>query len=177
MSFRTGEVAWMQPLYKGEFNEPGAVAVADDGTAVVSQGDVLSVVAPDGTVVHRENAFESGKRYTQIAVAASGDMWIGRLRDRTVDSVEVYDRGGNVLWSVDSEDSENEGGVAISPNGRYVAVNDAWGLHVFSSDGTLVHERRSDEFVGGWQHKGVGIANDGSYAYAAGNRVVYGQVD
>ena len=74
------------------------------------------------------------------------------------------------------DEDENDGGVAISPNGRYIAVNDAWGLRVFDAGGNLLLERATDEFVGGWQLKGVGIANDGSYAYALRNRIVYGVV-
>ena len=177
MDFRSGAIEWVAQLYEGEFNEPGAIAVADDGTALIVQSDVMHIVATDGTVLYRTNLHESGIGYNGVAISSDGSRWVGRRVDRSSGNVALHDRNGNELWAVDSEQPERAGGIAISPNGDYVAVNDGWGLHVYNREGELIHERLNDEFLGGWVLKGVGIADDGSYAYAAGNRVIYGRLD
>lgn len=176
MDFRTGAIEWVDPLYEGEFNEPGAIAVADDGTALIVQSDVMHIVATDGSVLYRTNLHEGGRGYNGVAVSSDGSRWVGRRVDRSSANVAVHDRNGSELWAVDSEQPERAGGIAISPNGEYVAVNDVRGLHVYNAEGELVHERLNEKPLGGWVLKGVGIADDGSYAYAAGNRVIYGHV-
>ncbi len=177
VDFQSNEALWEQSLYQGEFQEPGAVAVADDGTAVIAQDDNLFLVQPDGTVSLSWLHSETGRRYDRLEIAGDGSLWAARLENQPERMLQVYDRSGELLWSVPGEQSEYEAEIAVSPNGRYIAVNDVWGVRIYDSTGAFIAEHANTEPLYGQEIKGVGVANDGSYAYAVGSRLFYDELE
>ncbi len=164
-------VVWEKPFYKAEFDEPGAVAVADNGSALITQDHNLFAVGPDGTALYEWLWAETGDRFTALALAGDGSRFVARLDD---DVVRVYNIDGSTAWHIESRTEDRGGGIDISSNGAYVALNDLYGPRVFDARGQVLFQDLSEEPAPGYQSEnGIAIADDGSFAYARGNRIYY----
>jgi len=165
------EIVWEKAFYTAEFDEPGAVAVADNGTALITQDFNLFAVARDGRVLYKWLWEETGNRFAALTLSGDGTRFVARLDD---DVVRLYSIDGNVIWQIESKTEERGGGIDVSSNGAYVAVNDLFGPRVLDVQGHVLFEDRFQEPVPGYQSEnGIAVADDGSFVYARGNRIYY----
>lgn len=172
-----GEILWEQGLYGGEFDEPGDIEIAHDGTAYIIQNFNLFVVDKEGKLLYRRMYDETGKRYWHIAVSGDGSRWIAFLDGWETDleqEVETSDREGSRIWGVVSENHESPFiyNVDVSENGLYFGVCDETGVRIFDREGKQIYsDQRNipDKFYG----TGLAIANDGSFVYGLANRMYY----
>lgn len=171
------QALWEKGVYKGEFDEPGNDAVADNGTALVVQDDNLFALDKTGKLLFSKYWEKTDKRTSMLAISGDGSAYISRLRGR--DRVEVYDMEGNMLWGVDSENNEKSGIVAVSPNGKYFGLNDQYGPRVYDASGKLLFSRKMDEpvYCSMDRGNGIAIANDGSFVYSLCNRAFYNRIE
>ena len=170
------KVLWEKGLYKGEFDEPGAMAVAGNGTSLIAQDFNLFVLDKNGKVLIKWMWSQIDKRFLRLAVTADGSKFIARLQDK--DEVHVYDIGGNLLWSIESEPNEKAGQVYVSPNGKYFAVADRFGPRVFNSQGkVLFQDIQKKPVESDDSGNGIAVANDGSLVYSLANRIYYRMIE
>ncbi len=168
---QANEIAWEKPFYKADFDEPGATAVADDGTALITQDYNLFAVTRDGRLLHEWLWEETANRFAALALAGDGKRFVARLDD---DVVRVYNIDGSTDWEVESKTEERGGGVDMSANGAYVAVNDLYGPRVFDAQGRILFQDLTEDPAPGYQSEnGIAIADDGSFVFARGNRICY----
>lgn len=166
-------VLWEKTLYKGEFEEPGDIAVSDNGTALITQDLNLFALNPEGEILFKKMWEETDKRFYRLSIPGDGSRFIARIEGK--DRVEVFDMDGNVLWGVDSENNEKGGMVYASANGEYYGINDKFGPRIFNKDGNLLFSERTENPVHCYAN-GIAVADDGSFVYSLANRFFYGKV-
>jgi hypothetical protein len=171
---QANKVVWEEPFYRGDFDEPGAAAVADNGTALITQDYNLFAVARDGSVLYEWMWEQTGNRFAALAMAGDGSRFVARLDD---DLVRVYNIDGGIAWHVESKTEDCGGGIDMSSSGAYVAVNDLYGPRVFDARGQVLFQDVTEEPAPGYQSEnGIAIADDGSFVFARGNRICYRMV-
>jgi VWFA-related protein len=164
---------WEKTLYKGEFEEPGSVAVSDNGISLITQDLNLFALNPGGEILFTKMWEETDKRFYRVSIPGDGSQFIARIQGK--DRVEVFDIEGNVLWGVDSENNEKGGMVYASANGKYYGINDKFGPRIYDKDGNLLFSERTENPVNCYAN-GITVADDGSFVYSLANRFYYGKV-
>lgn len=172
-------VIWEDGFYTSDFDEPGAVAVADNGLAAITQEGNLFLVPADRSETTRLMANETGRRWELLDMDASGSLILGR--NPNDDAVWLYDTDGSMRWERRSRCHEHGGFLAISPSGTYVAYADRNGPHVLTPAGEVLFELPAAERGEGagratpWHAtpNGVDIADTGAFVYSLGNRIYY----
>ncbi|MBA7680908.1 hypothetical protein ES703_89229 [subsurface metagenome] len=127
MDRETKKVLWEKGLYEAEFDEPGDIAISNDGTCFITQDFNLFVVDKKGDLLFKKMYEETGKRYWDVAVTGDGSRFITFLEGWDTDldcEVEIYDSKGNVLWGVKADQGERSFTVDVSSNGKYFGVYD-----------------------------------------------------
>jgi len=165
---------WEKTLYKGEFDEPGAVAVSDNGISLITQDLNLFALNPEGEILFTKMWEETDKRFYRVSIPGDGSQFIARIQGK--DRVEVFDMDGNVLWGVDSENNEKGGMIYVSANGEYYGINDKFGPRIYDKDGNLLFSERTENPVNCYAN-GIAVADDGSFVYSLANRFYYGKID
>jgi|GEM_PF-1169506 len=165
---------WEKTLYKGEFEEPGDVAVSDNGMSLITQDQNLFALNPEGEILFAKMWEETDKRFYRVSLPGDGSQFIARIQGK--DRVEVFDMGGNVLWDVDSENNEKGGMIDASANGEYYGINDKFGPRIFDREGNLLFSERTKDPVHCYAN-GIAIADDGSFVYSLANRFYYGKIE
>jgi hypothetical protein len=164
---------WEQGFYNSDFDEPGAIAVANDGTAAITQERNLFLVEPDGDLRFSLLWKETGHFWSRLSMSSDGGLLLGR--DAADDVVWLYSGAGNLLWEKPSECNEQGGYLAVSPNGKYVGFADLEGPHVYDPEGSLLFELETPYFEP--YPNGIDIANDGTFVYSLGNRMYYRKLE
>lgn len=174
---RINQVEWENGFFKGEFDEPGPMSVADDGSAVIVQDANLFMVGPDGELRYALEWKDTGRRWSRLDISSDGNLVLGR--DTNDNRVWLYSGDGKLLWEKPSECSEEGGFLALSPNGKYAAFADSLGPHVFDVAGTSLFELQDTDF--GLEKRemrnGIDIADNGSFVYTIGNRFYYRKLE
>jgi VWFA-related protein len=168
-------VLWEKHLYSGEFDEPGAIVVADNGTSLITQDCNLFAIAKDGAIMYSWMWENTGKRFKCLAITADGTRYLARL---DADEVQVYDINGTLLWKVASKAEERGGGIDCSANGKYFAVNDQYGPRIFDAAGKILfQDLTKNPAPSEHSENGIAVADDGSYVFARENRIYYGKIE
>jgi len=169
------KVIWEKGFYKGEFDEPGAIAVADNGTALITQDFNLFAVTRDGKILFSWMCEKTDKRVGALAMTDDGSKFIARLDG---EMVHVYSISGKLLWKVESKAESSGGGIDVSSNGKYFAVNDQFGPRIFAPQGKVLFQNiQKKPAPSDHSENGIAIANDGSFVYALANRIYYRKIE
>ncbi|MBS3820041.1 VWA domain-containing protein [bacterium] len=167
-------VMWEKTLYKGEFEEPGEIAVSDNGISLITQDLNLFALNQEGEILFEKMSSETNKRFYRLSITGDGTRFIARIEGK--DRVEVFDMDGNVLWSVDSENNEKGGMVYVSANGEYYGINDKFGPRIYDKEGNILFSERTENPVNCYAN-GIAVADDGSYVYSLSHRFYYGKIE
>lgn len=164
---------WERGLWKGEFDEPGPAAVADDGTAAIVQEANLYMVELDGELRFSLIWRDTGRYWSRMSMDGEGRYLFGRKLGN--EKVWLYSGDGELLWEKNSRSHDKAGYLAVSPNGEYLAYADIRGPHVLEPDGTVLFELEgaNDLRYG----NGIDVANNGAFVYSLGNRIFYRRLE
>ena len=167
---------WERGLYKGEFDEPGPAAVADDGTAAIVQEGNLYMLEPDGELRFERIWRNTGHYWSVMDMDAGGRYVIGR---RVPDNgVWLYSGRGELLWEKDSRAHDRGGYVAVSANGQYVAYADLQGPHICDPQGNVLFELKREDLSNlPPLPNGIDVADTGAFVYSLGNRIYYRRLE
>ncbi len=128
------------PVYDHTLDEPiAALALATSGSPAIvgtAQGSVVRV-GPDGG---REWGLSFGRPVTAVAVDAAGERAAAVAADASDTVLAVVDIGGDLLWEHTEEGQPT--GLALSPNGRHLAVSLADGRLLAFSLGEIASAAR-----------------------------------
>ncbi|KPJ72802.1 hypothetical protein AMJ52_05035, partial [candidate division TA06 bacterium DG_78] len=139
------KVLWVKHLYSAEFDEPGAIAVADNGTCLITQDFNLFAIDKDGQLLFSWMWEQTGKRFRRLAITEDGSRFVTRLDEPQ--EVHVYDINGKLLWTVQSIPNDAGEPVDVSANGLYFAINDRFGPRIYDAQGNILFQDRQKEPV------------------------------
>jgi VWFA-related protein len=166
---------WVKHLYLAEFDEPGAVAVADNGTCLITQDFNLFAVDKNGQILFSWIWEQTGNRFIRLAITADGLKFIARLDEQQ--EVHVYNINGKLLWKVESIRNEIGESVDVSANGKYFAINDRFGPRILDMQGNILFEDKQTEPVICENGNNIAVANDGSFVYTLGPKMYYRKLE
>jgi uncharacterized protein YegL len=165
---------WEKHFYSAEFDEPGAIAVADNGTTLITQDYNLFAVNKDGQILFSWMWEQMGKRFLRLAIAGDGSKFIARLDEKQ--EVQIYDINGKLLWKVESIRNEIGEPVDVSANGQYFAINDRFGPRILDAQGNILFQDKQKEPVICGNGNNIAVADDGSFVYSLGTRIYYRKI-
>src|SRR6056297_2033004 len=167
---------WECGLYQGEFDEPGPVAIADDGTAAIVQEGNLYMLEPNGELRFELVWRNTGHYWSVMDMDAGGRYVIGR---KVPDNgVWLYSGRGELLWEKDSRAHDRGGYVAVSPNGEYIAYADLQGPHICDPQGEVLFELENEDLPNLPRlPNGIDVADTGAFVYSLGNRIYYRRLE
>ena len=164
---------WERGLWKGEFDEPGPAAVANDGTAAVVQEANLYMVEPSGELRFSLIWRETGRYWHRMSMDGEGRYLLGRKTGN--EKIWLYSGEGELLWERPSRSNDQAGFLSVSPNGEYLAYADREGPHVLRPDGTVLFELEGEKDLR--YGNGIDVANNGAFVYSLGNRIYYRELE
>ena len=171
--FLKGKVLWERTAYKGEFDEPGDIAVSDNGTVLINQDHNLFIFNKEGKLLKSLLWEKTNIRFEREDITGDGTRFLARFGD----SVALFSIDGKIIWKKKIESNEKGGAVSVSQNGRYYAVAGKKGPFIFDEYGKLLFSlglnKEFSTYLGG---NGISVINDGTFIFSLGSRIYYAKL-
>ncbi|NOY10136.1 MAG: VWA domain-containing protein [Spirochaetes bacterium] len=181
-------ILWENGVYRGDFGEPGAVKISENGFTLIIQDHNIFGVNSKGVLQLKLMWEKTGMRFSRIDINGSGNSFAG-MYDYNHSTYfgcfnisDVKSKSGittslKPVFSVEAKPNDKPGCISISSNGQYLGFNDKFGPKIYDNKGNLLWSLHfKNEIYSNDKGNGFYIIDDGAFVFSEANRFFFGKL-